>query len=227
MISVGLRTTLFQYEGWSPGPHTMENSWRIHGYMEHWLPANMPTAPPTTTTGEVPAGLQTAEEIAKFLNMDPHTVLNWAKTGIIPEAFRVGRTVRFDLGQVLNSLKVNTTGEGRSVELVVLALSLTFGPAFPRIPKVDLGSITVDEMVEIKRLCAAYAADMEDFVIPEQFAAYAEAVLEAARLVTKGAGGELDAETRATPEDCSALADSLLGAARLELMGGEDEDKVA
>ena len=187
----------------------------------------MPTAPPTTTAGEVPAGLQTAEEIAKFLNMDPHTVLNWAKTGLIPEAFRVGRTVRFDLGQVLASLQVNTTGEGRSVELVVLALSLAFGPAFPRIPTVDLGSITVDEIAELKRLCSAYAADMEDFVIPEQSAAYAEAVLEAARLVTKGAGGELDAETRATPEECAALADSLLGTTRLDAADDTGDGEVA
>jgi hypothetical protein len=184
----------------------------------------MPTTPPTNTTGDVPEGLQTAEEIAKFLNVDPHTVLNWAKTGIIPEAFRVGRTVRFDLGQVLASLQVNTTGEGRSVELVVLALSLTFGPAFPRIPKVDLGGITVDEVGQIRRLCAAYAADMEDFVIPEQCAAYAEGVLNAARLVAMGSCGELDADARATPEECAALANSLLGGTRLEIKESDAEE---
>src|ERR1035437_6886485 len=175
----------------------------------------MPSTPSPTATGDVPAGLQTAEEIAKFLNMDPHTVLNWAKTGIIPEAFRVGRTVRFDLGLVLNTLQVNTSGEGRSVELVVLALSLTFGPAFPRIPTVDLGSITVAEIAELKRLCAAYAADMDNFVIPQQCAAYADGVLNAARLVAMGSCGELDTDARATPEECAALADSLLGTTKL------------
>ena len=146
----------------------------------------MPTTPLPLESAISPEGLHTCEEIAKFLKVDPHTVLNWAKDGIIPEAFRVGRTVRFNLDAVLSSLNVNMAGEGRSVELVVLALSLTFGPAFPRIPKVDLGSITVDELAEIKRLCAAYAADLDTLGTLEECAAYAEGVLEAARLLARG-----------------------------------------
>lgn len=179
------------------------------------------------TTNTSRAALQTAAEIAEFLKVDARTIHYWADEGKIPTAFREGRTVRFDLDQVLESLNVNQSGEGRSVELVVWALSLAFGPAFPRIPKVDLDTVTVAEIAEIKRLCAAYAADMENFVIPEQCAAYAEGALNAARLVAKGAGGELDAEARATPQECAALADSLLDTTRLELMGGKDEDRVA
>lgn len=178
------------------------------------------------TSNTARTGLQTAAEIAEFLKVDTRTIHYWADEGKVPTALREGRIVRFDLDQVLDSLQVNATGEGRSVELVVLALSLTFGPAFPRIPKVDLGSITLDEVAVIKRLCAAYAADMEDFVIPEQCAAYAEAVLEAARLIAKGAGGELDAEARATPKECAALADSLLGVTRLEAKADTGDESV-
>ena len=96
----------------------------------------MPASEPSP---DIPsADLHTAEEIAAFLKVDPKTVLNWAKSGIIPEAFRVGRTVRFSLDAVKASLNLNSAGEGRYVELVVMALSLVFGPNFPRIPKVDL-----------------------------------------------------------------------------------------
>ena len=130
-------------------------------------------------------GLQTANEIAAALHLDARTVYYWAESGKIPTAFRSGRTVRFDLDKVLDSLDVNKAGEGRSVELVVLALSLTFGPAFPRIPKVDLDSITVAEVAEITRLCEAYAADLDTLDSPEQCAAYAEGVLAAARLLAK------------------------------------------
>lgn len=155
-------------------------------WQEHWPGNTMPTIPSSANAGEVPTDLYTAEEIAAFLKVDPKTVLNWAKDGIIPEAFRVGRTVRFSQDAVKASLDVNFAGEGRSVELVVMALSLVIGPGFPRIPKVDLGSITIDELAEIKRLCATYAADLDELKTPEERAAYAEGVLNAARLVARG-----------------------------------------
>lgn len=127
--------------------------------------------------------LHTAEEIAAFLKVDPKTVFNWAKSGIIPEAFRVGKTVRYSKDAVKTTLGLG--GEGRRVELVVMALSLIFGPAFPRIPKVDLGSITMDELAELKRLCSAYAADLEFLESPQEQAAYAEGVLAAARAASE------------------------------------------
>ena len=143
----------------------------------------MPASEPSP---DIPsAALHTAEEIAAFLKVDPKTVLNWAKSGIIPEAFRVGRTVRFSLDAVKASLNLNSAGEGRYVELVVMALSLVFGPNFPRIPKVDLGSITMEEIEQLKKLCAAYVADLEHLDTPQECFAYAEDVLEAARAVAK------------------------------------------
>lgn len=134
-----------------------------------------------------PADLHTAEEMAAFLKVDPKTVLNWAKDGIIPEAFRVGRTVRFSMDAVKTSLDLNLAGEGRYVELVVMALSLVCGPAFPRIPKVDLGSITMGEIENLKLLCAAYAADLESLETPQEQGAYCEGVIEAARVLKKEA----------------------------------------
>lgn len=130
--------------------------------------------------------LYTAEEIATHFKVDPKTIFNWAKAGTIPEAMRVGRVVRFSLDQVRASLDVNTNGEGRSVELVVMALSLVFSPAFPRIPQVDLGSITFDEMEQLKKLCTAYQADLESMETPEECAHYCEGVLAAARLLARG-----------------------------------------
>ena len=150
----------------------------------------MSASPSDRTTDPTPDDLHTAEEIAAFLKVDPKTVLNWAKSGIIPEAFRVGRTVRFSLDAVKDSLNVNSAGEGRQVELVVMALSLVFGSNFPRIPKVDLGSITQDEMEQVKKLCMAYAGDLEHLGGPQEQFAYAEGVLAAARAVAKM--GELD-----------------------------------
>jgi excisionase family DNA binding protein len=131
-------------------------------------------------------GCQTATEIAAFLNVTPRTVYQWAEEGRIPTAFRNGRTVRFSLDTVMASLNVNYAGQDRNFELVVLALSLVFGPAFPRIPQVDLDSITMHELGRIKRLCAIYADDLANFESAEECGAYAEAVLEAARIVGTG-----------------------------------------
>ena len=49
--------------------------------------ASTPSSPGFT---DEPNDLHTAEEMAAFLKVDPKTILNWAKAGIIPEAFRVG-----------------------------------------------------------------------------------------------------------------------------------------
>jgi excisionase family DNA binding protein len=130
------------------------------------------------------ADLHTAEEMAAFLKVDPKTVLNWAKDGVIPEAFRVGRTVRFSMDAVKTSLDLNRAGEGRYVELVVMALSLVCGPAFPRIPKVNLATITMGEVEDLKLLCAAYAADLESLETPQEQAAYCEGVLQAVRQIS-------------------------------------------
>ena len=157
----------------------------IRQRVKHWPCNTMSSTSPTAAT-DTPDDLHTAEEIAAFLKVDPKTVLNWAKDGIIPEAFRVGRTVRFSLDAVRSSLDVNCAGDGRSVELAVMALSLVIGPSFRKIPKVDLGSITVDEVAELRRLYAAYSADLDKLETPEECAAYAVGALEAARMVARG-----------------------------------------
>jgi excisionase family DNA binding protein len=133
----------------------------------------------------VPSDLYTAEEIAEVLKVDPKTVLNWAKAGIIPEAFRVGRTVRFSLEAVKASLDVNCAGEGRRVELAVLALKLVFGDDFPKLPNLDTGSITIDETTEIKRLCAIHAAALEELKTPQERFAYTEGALDAAKMAVE------------------------------------------
>ncbi len=131
-------------------------------------------------------GFQTAAEIAEFLSVTPRTVYQWAEEGRIPTAFRNGRTVRFSLDAVMASLSVNYAGQGRNFELVVLALSLVFGPAFPRIPQVDLDSITMHELARIKRLCTIYASNLANLGTAEECGAYAEAALETARIVGTG-----------------------------------------
>ena len=79
--------------------------------------------------------LQTPEEIAAFLKVDPKTVFNWAKVGIIPEAFRVGKTARFSLEAVQASLKMNRPDLGRSKrsveDIVRLAFTMIDHELFP------------------------------------------------------------------------------------------------
>ncbi|MEI7912941.1 MAG: helix-turn-helix domain-containing protein [Verrucomicrobiota bacterium] len=143
---------------------------------------------PTATDGEVPQApqdLHTAEEIAEVLKVDPKTVLNWAKAGIIPEAFRVGRTVRFSLEAVKASLNVNCAGEGRSVELAALALKLVFGDDFPRLTDLEPGSITMDEMAEIERLRAIHTTALEGLKTPQERFAYTDGALTAATLIAR------------------------------------------
>ena len=52
--------------------------------------------------------LLTAEELAEKLAMSPRTVIEWAKAGKIPEVRPSARIRRFDYGDVLAALKVNT-----------------------------------------------------------------------------------------------------------------------
>lgn len=136
------------------------------------IPSNQPV-------DETPADLYTAEEIAEYLKVDPKTVLNWAKSGIIPEAFRLGRTVRFSLEAVKACLDVNCAGGGRRFELVVLALKVVLGNDFHRYPKLDLGSITRDEVEEVKRLCDDFTKGLDGIESPQERNAFAEGVIDA------------------------------------------------
>lgn len=52
---------------------------------------------PSLPSGTPPEDIVTGEELVAFLKRAPHAVLNWAKSGILPEAFCVGRTGRFSL----------------------------------------------------------------------------------------------------------------------------------
>ena len=64
----------------------------------------MASTPPTVTGSEVPQDLHTAEEIAALLKVDPKTVFNWAKAGIIPEAIRQGKVIHFRKADVMKAL---------------------------------------------------------------------------------------------------------------------------
>ena len=79
-----------------------------------------------------------------MLKVDPHTVLNWAKAGIIPEAFRVGRTVRFSRDAVNASLDLNNAGEGRYVEMTSLALKCMLGIDYARMPNMRRHHLCAD-----------------------------------------------------------------------------------
>ena len=120
-------------------------------------------------------------------------------------AFRVGESVRFRLDEVLAAGAVDSSGEGRNVQLTVLALTIVFGERFPRTPLLDLGSITFDEMEQLKKLCTAYQADLESMETPEECAHYCEGVIAAARLLARGISleppdDEEKKEKEATPE---------------------------
>jgi excisionase family DNA binding protein len=59
----------------------------------------------TSSTSE---GLLTADEIGLRLGVTGRTVLNWAADHTIPTALRVGRVVRFNLEDVMQSLQEKT-----------------------------------------------------------------------------------------------------------------------
>ena len=143
--------------------------------------ATSPSLPPDNPAEDI----VTAEELAAVLKEDPHTVLNWAKAGIIPEAFRVGRTVRFSRDAVKASLDLNNAGEGRYVEMTSLALKCMLGIDYARTPNIDPDSITVAELVEIKRQMDVHTAYLRDLPTPQERAHYAEGVLDAARVLAK------------------------------------------
>ncbi len=90
---------------------------------------------PDSSSDIPPTDLHTTEEIAAFLKVDPKTVSNWAKGGIIPEAFRVGKTARFSLEAVKASLDMKCPDLGkskRSIEDIVrLAFTMIDGELFP------------------------------------------------------------------------------------------------
>ena len=140
---------------------------------------------PSLTSDNPPEDIVTAEELAAVLKVDPHTVLNWAKAGIIPEAFRVGRTVRFSRDAVKASLDVNNAGEGRYVEMISLALKVMLGNDYARMPNIDPDTITVAELSEIKHNMEIHAANLKGLTEPQERAHNAEGVLMAARLVAK------------------------------------------
>lgn len=140
---------------------------------------------PSLPAGNPPADIVTAEELAAILKVTPHTVLNWAKAGIIPEAMRVGRTVRFSLEAVTASLDINNAGEGRYVETVSMALKMMLGGDYARTPSVDPDSITLAELDEIKLQMQLHETNLKELTTTQARAHYAEGVLAAARYVAK------------------------------------------
>jgi hypothetical protein len=78
-----------------------------------------------------PDDLHTPEEIAAFLKVDPKTVLNWEKGGIIPNEFRVGRTVRFSLEAVKASLNIKRSDLGESKRSLEDIVRLAFSGIDP------------------------------------------------------------------------------------------------
>lgn len=51
--------------------------------------------------------LLTRRELAKALTVGPDTISRWAKEKRIPCAVRTGRTMRFDLDEVLEALRTD------------------------------------------------------------------------------------------------------------------------
>lgn len=155
----------------------------VHDRIAHF---HMATTSSQDPSDDIPQDLHTAEEIAAYLKVDPKTVLNWAKSGIIPEAFRVGRTVRFSMEAVKASLDVNCAGGGRRFELVVLALKTALGDDFHRYPRLDFGSITLDETDEVKRLSEGYTKALEGITSFQERNAFAEGTLDAWEILIRG-----------------------------------------
>ena len=96
-----------------------------------------------------------------------------------------GRTVRFSLEAVKASLDVNNAGKGRYVELASSALKVILGLEYARTPALDPESLTVLELEEIRRQVDLHSAGLKALATPQERAHYAEAVLEAARVVAK------------------------------------------
>ena len=135
--------------------------------------------------------LHTAEEIAAYFKVDPKTILNWAKDGSIPEALRIGRVVRFNLADVKSSLNMALGAEGRHMELTVLALNMVC-PGMCRMTRMDPGSVTLDEIKELRRYCEAYLEALDGLVSSEEKVRFCEGVIEAARVSGKEPSAGLD-----------------------------------
>ena len=82
-------------------------------------------------------------------------------------------------------LDVNNAGEGRYVELASAALKQMLGDEYARTPALDPGTITVFELQEIQRQVDLHSPQLMDLKSPQERAYFAEAVLEAARVVAK------------------------------------------
>ncbi len=136
------------------------------------------------SSNSTPERLQTADDIAAFLKVSSRTVYLWAEGGRIPVAYRNGKTVRFRLADVQESL-VPGGDTDRHVELTVFALGTVFGDLFPRVPKINPGTITMDEQAEIERLCKAYLEAKDELTTPEEQVKFCEGVMAAAEEIAK------------------------------------------
>lgn len=57
--------------------------------------------------------LDTPKEIGVLVKTTAQTVLNWYHAGVIPAAFAVGRTIRFDRNAVIHALAEHTSKGGK------------------------------------------------------------------------------------------------------------------
>lgn len=138
-----------------------------------------------------PEDLHTAEEVAAFLKVDPKTVFNWEKSGIIPNAFRVGKTARFSLESVKASLDMKCPDLGkskRSIEDIVrLAFTMIDRELFPppswMLFEKDLDPRDVDHA---RRLVDQYRKAVEALSSTKLKLAYFEGVLDWAAMMESG-----------------------------------------
>jgi len=100
----------------------------------------------------------------------------------IPQRTHGQILARCDKGQLEREL----LGRRQELRVGCYGLEPRFWPGIPRIPQVDLDSITMRELAQIKRLCAVYADGLADLGTAEECCAYAEAALDAARIVGTG-----------------------------------------
>ncbi len=57
--------------------------------------------------------LFTAEEISKFLGLRPSTIKNWARRGLIPSLKVSPKAIRFDLTEVIDTIKGRRDRDGK------------------------------------------------------------------------------------------------------------------
>ena len=60
------------------------------------------------TQNKEPGGLIKASHLARLLSVNSRTLHNWCEAGLIPVAYRAGRTVRFDPDAVKEALEKST-----------------------------------------------------------------------------------------------------------------------